>query len=89
LPEGASRFACTVDAPIETWTDCIVRVIADRNGRERQVFEQRLHPDSPDAGINVELPRGTSALIIEIDPGEYGPIQDRVLMHRPRLLVVD
>jgi hypothetical protein len=89
LPEGASRFACTAEAPIETWTDCIVRVIADRNGRERQVFEQRLHPDSPDAGINVELPRGTSALIIEIDPGAHGPIQDRVLMHRPRLLVVD
>jgi len=86
MPAGASRFACSIEAPIEIWTDCVVRIIADRNGRERQLFEQRLNADSPDAGINVQLPSGTETLIVEIDPGEHGPIQDRVLMHQPRIL---
>lgn len=87
LPEGASRFACTLEAPIEVWTDCVARVIVDRNGRNRQVFEQRLHAEHPNAEINIELPSGTDALIIEIDPGAHGPVQDRVLMHKPRVLI--
>jgi hypothetical protein len=87
MPEGARRFACTIEAPIELWTDCVVRILADRDGRLRQVFEQRLNPETPTAGVNVELPPGTGALVVEIDPGEHGPIQDRVLMHRPRVLL--
>jgi hypothetical protein len=87
MPEGATRFACSIEAPIQVWTDCVVRIFAERDGRARQVFEQRLNPDSQAAGVNVELPRGTDTLIVEIDPGEHGPIQDRVLMHRPRVLV--
>jgi hypothetical protein len=39
------------------------------------------------AELNTPLPRGATHLIIEVDPGEHGPIQDRVLIHRPRLLV--
>jgi hypothetical protein len=89
LPEGASRFACTFEAPIETWTDCIARVIVSTGPRERVLIEQRLHIDENQIRVNTDIPRSAQELIIEIDPGQHGPIQDRVLMHRPRLLVVD
>lgn len=87
LPEGATRFACSIEVPIEEWTDCVVRVIADRAGRERQIFEQRMRLDASSASINASLPHGVDSISIEIDPGEHGPIQDRVIMHAPRVLI--
>ncbi|MBO6738260.1 MAG: hypothetical protein JJ916_00195 [Phycisphaerales bacterium] len=86
LPEGASRFACSIEVPIEEWTDCVLRVITVGSGRERQIFEQRMRLDASTASINTSLPQGVDSIIIEIDPGEHGPIQDRVIMHHPRVL---
>ena len=76
-----------IEVPIEEWTDCVVRVIADRAGRERQIFEQRMRLDASSASINASLPHGVDSISIEIDPGEHGPIQDRVIMHAPRVLI--
>lgn len=87
LPRGATRFACSIEAPIEQWTDCVVRVIARTGAVESNLLEQRFNRDTPSVDLNTALPAGTSMLVIEIDPGEYGPIQDRVLLHRPRLLI--
>lgn len=87
LPEGARRFASIFETPLEIWTDCVVRVIVEHRGKQSTLFEQRLNHDQSSASINIELPRATTSLVIEVDPGEHGPIQDRVIMHRPRLLV--
>lgn len=89
LPEGTNRFAAGIEAPIEQWTDCVLRVLAVSGSDERVLFEQRLNRDMPAAELNTAIPAGTDELVIEIDPGEYGPIQDRVLLHRARLLVQD
>lgn len=87
LPEGTARFAAGIEAPIEQWTDCIVRVLGVSGSDQRVLFEQRLNRESPTAELNIAVPARSTELIIEIDPGEYGPIQDRVLLHRARLLV--
>lgn len=89
LPEGTNRFAAGIEAPIEQWTDCVLRVLAVSGTDERVLFEQRLNRDTAAAELNTAIPAGTDELVIEIDPGEYGPIQDRVLLHRARLLVQD
>lgn len=87
LPTGATRFACVLEAPIERWTDCIARVLAVTPSGTRNLAEHRLNNKSPSSEVNLQLPTNTDTLVIEIDPGEYGPIQDRVLMLRPRVLI--
>lgn len=87
LPGSATRFACVLEAPIERWTDCVARVMAVTPSGTRNLAEHRLNDKSPRAELNLQLPRNTETLVIEIDPGEYGPIQDRVLMLRPRVLI--
>ncbi len=87
LPDKTHRFACDFETPLEIWTDCVVRVIVEHRGKTSALFEQRLNHDQSSASINIELPRAATSLVIEVDPGEHGPIQDRVIMHRPRLLV--
>lgn len=87
LPRGATRFACNIETPVQQWTDCVVRVIAQSNSGANTLLEQRFNSTSTTAELNMRLPIGATALIIEIDPGEHGPIQDRVLLHQPRLLI--
>jgi hypothetical protein len=87
LPENASRFACEFEAPIEQWTDCIARVIVRTYNGQRQLAEHRLNQHNNNIDINLQRPGNAQSLVIEIDPGEQGPIQDRVLLLRPRLLV--
>jgi len=88
LPEGASRFACEISAPIEQWTDCVIRVSTiGYDGQRELLLEQRLNSETPRVDFNQRLPRRASHLEFEIDPGVNGPIQDRVLIERPRLLI--
>ncbi|MFG0246283.1 MAG: hypothetical protein ACF8MF_09585 [Phycisphaerales bacterium JB052] len=89
LPEGASRFAASFETPIEQWTDCVVRVIGASASGTQVLFEQRFNRETPTAELNAPIPSSVEELVIEIDPGEYGPIQDRVLLHHPRLLIED
>jgi hypothetical protein len=83
LPEGARRLSATASLDVGTspWGDCefIVRV--------EGVEMLRLHLSSqqPDGSFVVDTPG--SNLTIEIDPGQYGPINDRVLIRRPLLLL--
>lgn len=87
LPVGATRFACVLEAPIERWTDCVARVQVVTPSGTRTLGEHRLRAQSASAELNLQLPRNAESLVIEIDPGEYGPIQDRVLMLCPRVLI--
>jgi len=37
--------------------------------------------------LNSELPMGTEKIELRIDPGTHGPIQDRVIIKYPRVLI--
>ncbi len=83
LPQGTQRLSATATLDIGTspWGDCefIVRI----EGIE--VLRQRLSSETPAIAFLIDTP-GRS-LTIEIDPGQYGPINDRVLIRSPLLLV--
>ena len=88
LPNGSSRFACTLVAQIGTWTDCNASIIAHTRTKNSTVlFTAPMNADQPTHKINIILPPNTTGLEIRIDPGNFGPIQDRVLIKDPRLLI--
>lgn len=91
LPTGAVRFAATVRAARPgPWTDCIAKVHAVMaDGTRVPVGERRLTRGAPQADIAAELPAGARSIVLEVDPGAYGAVQDAVLFVAPRLLTRD
>ncbi|QOI99867.1 MAG: hypothetical protein HRU70_04955 [Phycisphaeraceae bacterium] len=93
LPRRAARFAAYAELPTTSrvWGDCVLVVELIEGGAARVVTRQRLHEGSPGVEINTEIsvPRGgpEPRLRVTIDPGERGPIQDRVVLHTPLLLL--
>jgi len=88
LPKGSTRFACSFKAPINTWTDCIASVYSiSYAGQRHELLVQQLNAEHPSQSLNAPLPPMTEKLEIRIDPGVNGPIQDRVLVLHPRLLI--
>lgn len=83
LPMGAQRFTADVELPGEArrWGNCDLIVRSD----DREVFRTRLHEKNPAASINVVI--SGRELTIEVGEGENGPIQDRVMLRRPMLLM--
>ncbi|MFU8829591.1 MAG: NPCBM/NEW2 domain-containing protein [Phycisphaerales bacterium] len=84
LPPGIVRFAGTA-ALADTsggWGDCEYSVWLDGE----RVFSSRLHKDQPAAAFNVET-QGAIELTVLVDPGNFGPIRDRVFLHRPLLQI--
>jgi len=90
LPKGSERFACKLIAPTNLWTDCVVSVYSiSYSGQRVELIRQRLNADTPSVELNTELDRDTKQIEFRVDPGENGPIQDRVLIEYPRLIVRD
>ena len=88
LPTGTTRFACTIEAPINQWTDCIATFTTiNAKGHRVELLSARLNDLHPSHEINTPIEPNSKGLEIRIDPGEHGPIQDRVLIHAPRLLI--
>jgi len=92
IPAGATRFATTGELPegMRTWGDCDLVVAVESRSGEVELARHRLNAASPVARINAELPAPGEArrrLRITLEPGAYGPIQDRVTLRRPMLLV--
>jgi hypothetical protein len=83
LPAEARRFAAEASLPdaARAWGDCELVIRDD----DREVFRARINRESPTATINVELTG--SELTIEIEAGEHGPIQDRIVLNHPMLLM--
>ena len=84
LPRGARRFATTASLADEStpWGDCEIVVEID----DEEVFRRRIHRRDPVAPVNVVIEAGRT-LTITIDPGRFGPIKDRVILHRPLVLL--
>jgi hypothetical protein len=84
---GATRFACDVRAAAPgEWTDCIVRVLARTADGARVVLgEHRLTRDNPSGVVRADLPENTRAIILVVDPGAHGAVQDAVTWEAPRI----
>ncbi|MEX2220107.1 MAG: hypothetical protein WD749_15260 [Phycisphaerales bacterium] len=90
LPPGASRFAATAELPRSMWDwgDAEVVVALAAQGRETELFRQRLSAERPAAAINLSLERAPAGarLRIRLEAGPYGAVQDRIVLRRPVLL---
>lgn len=88
VPENAVRFSAAINADYRPWTDNesgLLAITAD--GQEHTLWSMRMKSVTPMIDILVDLPEGTTAIELRVEPGEYGPIQDRVWLRSPLLLV--
>ncbi len=99
LPAGATRFGVvarlggTLKNPLALpgrWSDARLRVAVAGPGGEAELALVSLDREHPSEMIAAELPGAGEPgrrLILELRPGRYGPIQDRVLLDAPMLSV--
>lgn len=83
LPRGAARFAAEASLAdsARDWGD-LVLVIRDD---DEEIYRRHLSGENPADSINVAI-KG-SELTIELLPGAYGPVQDRLVLERAMLLI--
>lgn len=82
LPAGADGFTCDLVLPeaFRDWGDCVVRIGASSGGdgsAAKELWRGRLNAESPMATVSVDLATGTRTLVVTVEPGELGPVQDR------------
>lgn len=88
IPANTTKFACTLSAPINTWTDCIANIYSISSaGTSTMLFSAPINADNPSHTIDLMLEPNIKKLEFRIEPGKHGPIQDRVLIGQPRLLI--
>lgn len=86
LPKGATRVGGQAELPANcrVWGDCelLVGLVGQPPTRIH------LNSENPEAGFSVELAGDAgSQLEISIDPGPSGPVQDRVVLRRPMVVI--
>jgi hypothetical protein len=93
LPPGALRLAGTAELARSTqgWGDCEV-IIEDlsQGAPPRRLFSKRLNVQAPATRFDVAFTPSGSAehrLRVTVESGPRGPIQDKVYLRRPLLLV--
>lgn len=88
IPSNTSRFACTLNAPINTWTDCVAKIFSiSGSGKPTLLFSSPINAEFPSHDLDLKIRPGVQQLEFLIEPGKHGPIQDRVLIEKPRLLI--
>jgi hypothetical protein len=88
LPLGAARVGTTLELPpsARVWGDCEVLVESVTGAKAAQLTKAHLNGSQPTAEVSVVV-AGASKLRITIDAGPSGPIQDRVVLRRPVVMV--
>ena len=83
LPPGCRRFAAAATIPIGSrqWADFVLIV----RSNDEEVFRARMSGEQPHVEINVPL--SGVELTIELTEGAHGPIQDRLILEYPMLLL--
>ena len=72
----------------DRWSDCELIISAGSDSTPIVEIEtHRLNTMRDQVEISIDLPQNTSELIISVEPGINGPIQDRVILRKPRLLI--
>lgn len=89
VPGRAMRLALEAELPESMWTwgDCELVIAAAGAGGDAEVFAARLNAERPTASVNVALPEGTRRVRVSLRAGEYGPVQDRVVLRRAIVLL--
>lgn len=84
LPAGAQRLAgsAALDPSAWPWGDCEFVIAVD--GYE--AFRAHLDQEARSATFNVELD-GAQRIDLIVEPGRFGPLNDRVVIQRPLLLI--
>jgi hypothetical protein len=82
LPQGADGFTCEFVLPeaFRDWGDCVVIVGASGGadgGAAKELWRGRLNAESPAATVALDLVAGSRTLVVTVEPGELGPVQDR------------
>jgi hypothetical protein len=88
LPPGATRLGTIAELPpsARVWGDCELIVESVNGSKTTPLAKVHLAGSTPSAEISVAL-NGATKLRMTIDPGPSGPIQDRVVLRRPVVLV--
>ncbi len=93
LPEGAVRLAGVAVLPEDSrlWGDYeLVMGVRTSGGEIREVLRERLNAQQVMVPFNISLrPAGTpiSTIVIRLESGEFGPIQDEVVLERTLILL--
>ena len=87
LGAGAARFACTARLVAGRWSDCELVVACRTPGGLETIARARLKPSEPVIRINEALPRGARTLVVRVEPGAHGAIQDRVILESARVRI--
>lgn len=88
VPEGTVRLAGWAELPenCRAWGDCEVWIgLVGPGGEAREVWRRRINAESPIARFDVPVTGQTVRVAVE--PGERGPIQDRIILRRPLIAV--
>ncbi len=94
LPSNSTRIRGMAELPESSWTwgDCILHITAiGADGIETNVLRERLSSQRTAVEFSATLPRGDrhgTQLIVTLDEGEHGPVQDRVVL-RGVLVLLD
>lgn len=89
LPAGATRLSMDVELPRDMWTwgRCTVAVLGvDRGGAETPLARVALDAEHPREPVRADL-QGSARLVVRVDPGEFGAVQNGVVLRRPLLLI--
>jgi hypothetical protein len=88
LPAGATRLGTIAELPpsARVWGDCELIVESVSGSKTTPLAKVHLAGSTPSAEVSVSL-AGATKLRVTIDPGPSGPIQDRVVLRRPVVLV--
>jgi hypothetical protein len=87
LPARTIRFAARAELPVHHRRFGDLILIVEVNAKE--LARERLNAGRPYADLNLVLPASSTpqTLRLTIDPGEGGPIQDEIVLHRAMILI--
>ena len=91
LPERAVRLAGEAELSrfTDNWGDCTISIELSSGAAPRRLWTQRLSGSGASARFNIDLgaPAPGRHLRLVLESGSRGPIQDRVILRRPLLLL--
>ncbi|MFT5422941.1 MAG: hypothetical protein ACI89L_000710 [Phycisphaerales bacterium] len=88
LPAGATWFCADATVAFGEWSEVSVELLIERPGGERESLATvNLDHGSATDTLRARLPDDAVRLVIRIDAGERGPVQDRVLLRSAALVI--
>lgn len=91
LPERADGLACVVAMPeaYRDWGDCevVIMTAAGAGGGWRERWRGRVNAEQPTLPVALDLADRPRRLLIEVEPGAFGPVQDRPTLVTPLIRI--